>query len=85
MARRNDLDFKLEIDNTLYYGTVLGKKTKKVKCAYCGKIHHYKTGEMIYQHNKYKFCSYKCRCEWRKKHPNAKPYNPFLLNTPKIR
>lgn len=81
MAKKED--FKFEIDNTRYYGDIFSDKKKKVKCALCGKIHFYRSGEMIYKHNRYKFCSYSCRSKWRKEHPNEKPDNPYILATSK--
>ena len=82
MAKKKD-DFKFEVDNTLYYGSIYGEKKKKVRCKYCGKIHLYKTGEMIYKHNNHKFCSYNCRSKWRRQNPDEKPDNPFIPATSK--
>lgn len=77
-----DESFKLEIDNTLYYKDLNSeKRKKKIKCANCKKYHIYDSGEMVYKHNNYSFCSYPCRSKWRKAHPFARPHNPHIMTT----
>jgi endogenous inhibitor of DNA gyrase (YacG/DUF329 family) len=70
----------ISIDKTLYYKDFTKKEDYEeeimtVKCVYCGKTRDYLSGEMVWKHNHYKFCSYTCRARWRKENPQKQRFN----------